>query len=174
MNTKCVLLMACALLLCGSAFAGDANEPVKDKAVTLWFSGSSPAYQNTNLSVMLGLKDKNAEAGVAVDWRMFSEGDTDADKQSNLAVGPYAVYHFPDVLDINNPIDVPWLPASLAGEPFLGLSYLVDTDGRGSSVNPFVGIRLLGLFVWTGKYSFFHGFEADDEFQLGLSLQWKF
>ena len=169
-----VLIVALLLCLVGVARAEEQNTPEPDKAVTLWLSGNSPAYQNTNLSAMLGLKDKNAEAGVALECRMYSEGDTSTDTQSDLALGPYAVHHFPDVLDVNMPFNVPWLPEKLTGNPFVGLSYVMDIKGKGAAMTPFAGIRLLDLFALTGKYSFYHGVQAENEFQLGLSLQWKF
>ena len=171
---RVILIVALMLCLVGVARAEEQNTPEPDKAVTLWLSGSSPAYQNTNLSAMFGIKDKNAEAGIAVECRMFSEGDTANDIQSDLAIGPYAVYHFPDILDVNNPLNIPWLPEKIAGHPFVGLSYVVDRSGKGAAMSPFAGIRLLDLFTLKGKYSFYHGVDAKDELQLGLSLQWKF
>ena len=70
------------------AEAGDPNE-----AITFWLSGSDLAYQNTNLSAWLGYRNDNTEVGVAMDWRMFAEGDNDEDLQSDFAIGPYGCFH---------------------------------------------------------------------------------
>src|SRR4030042_1639746 len=100
MNTKCVLLIV-ALILClvGAVRGQEPNTP-DSRSMTLWVSGSDLGYQNTDLSVMLGIRSKNVEVGIAGEWRMLSEGDTDADIQSDFALGPYAAYHFPDLIDV--------------------------------------------------------------------------
>lgn len=174
MNTKCVLLtiVAMMLTLCGVARAEDPN-----RALTLWVSGNSLAYQNTELNVLFGIRgigDPNVELGMAMDWRIYSEGDTDADIQSDLAIGPYGVYHFPGLIDVNNPIDVPWLPEKLAGEPFVSLAYPIDIKGQGAVIRPGVGIRLLDIFALSWDYSFYKGVPADNEGRIGLSAKWEF
>ena len=167
---KLLMIAAVALMLCGNVWA----EPNEPEAVTFWMSGSNLAYQNTNISAWLGIRKANIEFGAAAEWRMFSEGDTDSDIQSTFALGPYGAYHFPDLIDIPNPIDVEWLPDTLAGEPFVFLSYLIDLDGKGATIAPGVGIRLLDLFALSWEYSFYKGIPADDEGRIGLSVKYEF
>lgn len=168
-----LLIVALALCLVGISRANEPNVP-DSRALTLWVSGDSLAYQNTNLGVMLGLRQKNVELGVAGEWRIFSEGDTNADIQSNFALGPYGVYHFPGLIDVNNPIDVDWLPDKLLAEPFLSLAYLIDLKGQGAVTRPGVGIRLLDIFALSWDYSFYQGVPADNEGRFGLSVKLDF
>ena len=165
---KLVLTVVFALMLCGSVQA-DPND-----AVTFWMAGSNLGYQNTDLSAWLGLRRENIEFGVAAEWRMFSEGDTDEDIQSEFALGPFAVYHFPDLIDVNNPLDIDWLPDKLAGEPFVFLSYLIDIQGKGASISPDLGIRLLDVFALSWEYSYYRGIPADNEGRIGLSVKYQF
>ncbi|TFG45064.1 MAG: hypothetical protein E4H40_08700 [Candidatus Brocadiia bacterium] len=109
-----------------------------------------------------------------MDWRMFSEGDNDEDMQSDFAVGPYGCYHIPGLIDIDNPFEISWMPEKLAGDPFIALSYLFDLKGKGTSINPVVGMRVFDLFAVTYEYSFFNGSPAADEGKFGLSGQYKF
>ena len=169
------LLLTVALVLClvGISRANEPNVP-DSRAMTLWVSGNSLGYQNTNLSVMSGIRGKNVEVGIIGEWRMFSEGDTDADIQSDFAIGPYAAYHFPGLIDVNNPIDIGWLPEKLLGEPFVSLAYPIDIQGRGAAIKPGVGIRLLDTFALRWEYSFYRGVPADNEGQIGISAKWDF
>jgi len=172
-----ILTVTLALCLVGVSAAAEPNAPEKDRAITLWVSGDSLAYQNTDLGIMLGIRGvgkPNIELGVAGEWRIFSEGDTDNNIQSNFALGPYGVYHFPGLIDGNNPIEVPWLPDKLLGEPFVSLAYLIDTKGQGAVVRPGIGIRLLDLFALSWDYSFYKGVPADNEGRIGLSAKWEF
>jgi len=169
---RALLTVAVLLALCGVTKAEDPN-----RALTLWVSGDSLAYQNTDLGVMLGIRgigNTNVEVGVAGEWRIFSEGDTDQDIQSDFALGPYGVYHFPGLIDVNNPIDVSWLPDRLLGEPFVSLAYLIDIRGQGAVVRPGIGIRLLDVFALSWDYSFYKGVPADNEGRIGLSVKWQF
>jgi len=161
-----LLILAC----CQIASAEDPNE-----SISLWLMGNSLAYHNSDLSLWAGYRQDNTEFGVASNWRMFSEGDTDEDTQSTFAIGPYGAYHFPGLIDIDNPLkDIEWMPEKLVGEPFLCISYLFDTKGKGTSVAPMVGVRLLDMFSLSYQYSFFNGSQAEDKGQIGLSTKWKF
>jgi len=151
------------------AEAGDPNE-----AITFWLSGSDLAYQNTNLSAWLGYRNDNTEVGVAMDWRMFAEGDNDEDLQSDFAIGPYGCFHMPGLIEIDNPFEASWLPEKLAGDPFVALSYLFDVHGEGTLINPAVGMRVLDMFALTYDYSFFHGTPVENEGKIGLSYQLRF
>ena len=169
------VLLTVALMLClvGASFGADANEP--DKSMTFWLSANSPAYQNTDLSVMLGFRQGNTELGVATEWRMYAEGDTETQDQSDFAIGPYAVVHLPGVIQIKNPLPIDWLPAELAGDPFVGLAYVFDVKGKGATFAPFTGLRVFDLFAFTVKYSMYSPeIPADNQLQLGLSGQWAF
>lgn len=173
MIKKMMLTLVLVLCVCGIARAGaEPNDP--NESLTFWLSGSDLSYQNTNISAWLGYRQDDTEVGIAVDWRMFSEGDTDTDTQSDFAVGPYGVYHVPGLIDIDNPFGVSWLPEKLAGDPFLGVSYLFDVDGKGTSINPVVGLRVFELFSVTYEYSFFNGSPAKDAGKIGLSYRYKF
>lgn len=167
-----ILIVALMLCLVGTSFGAEPNEP--KNAVAFWVSGTDLGNQNTDLSAWLGFRRDNIEIGVATEWRMYAEGDTDADFQSNFSVGPYGVYHFPGLIDVNNPIDVEWLPDKLLGEPFLSLSYLIDTKGMGATISPGVGIRLLDVFAVMYQYSWYKGVPADNQGRIGLSVKWEF
>lgn len=172
---RVILIVALLLCLVGAGYGAETNVPAEnDRALTLWVSGESLAYQNTNLGVMLGIRQKNVELGVAAEWRIFSEGDTDADIQSDFAIGPYGAYHFPGLIDVNNPIDVGWLPDKLLAEPFVSLAYLIDRKGQGAVTRPGVGIRVLDIFALSWDYSFYQGVPADNEGRFGLSAKWEF
>jgi hypothetical protein len=166
---RVILTLTLMLLCCSIAQAADPNQ-----SMTLWLSAANPAYQNTDLSVWLGFRQDNTEIGAAMDWRVFSEGDTEDDTQSNFAVGPYAVYHFPGVIDVNNPFDVPWLGDKLIGDPFIGMSYLFDVDGKGTTFSPVAGVRIFNMFALTYQYSLYYGNPATDEGRIGLSLKYDF
>ena len=169
------ILLTLTLLLCVGSIA-IANEPVvePEKAVTFWLSGSDLGYENTEMSAWLGYRQGETEVGVALDWRMFNEGDTEDDFQSDFAVGPYGVYHMPGLITIDNPFGAAWLPEQLAGDPFVGVSYLFDVDGKGTSINPVAGLRLFDIFSLKYEYSFFQGSAAIDEGSIGLSYQHRF
>ena len=169
MIKRILLTLVLILCVCGIARAADPNE-----SLTFWLSGSDLGYHNTNLSTWLGYRTDDTEVGVALDWRMFSEGDTDEDVQSNFAVGPYGCYHMPGLIEIDNPFGASWLPEKLAGDPFVGVSYLFDVDGKGTSIKPVVGLRIFDLFAFKYEYSFFNGSPAKDEGKVGLSYQYRF
>jgi len=171
MIKRTMLALILILCVCGIAEAADPNE-----SVTFWLSGSNLGYHNTDLSAWIGYRNEETEVGVAMDWRMFSEGDTDEDFQSNFALGPYAVIHLPGLIEINNPVDLDWLPLpdKIASEPFFSLAYLFDLDGKGTSISPAVGMRVFDMFAAKIEYNIFHGVAADDEFKAGLSLQHRF
>jgi hypothetical protein len=169
MIKRLMLTLILMLCVCGIAKAADPNE-----SVTFWLSGSDLGYQNTDISAWLGYRQDNTEIGVAADWRMFSEGDTAADVQSNFAVGPYGVFHMPGLIEIDNPFGVDWLPDKLAGDPFVGVSYLFDVDGKGTSIKPVIGVRIFGIFAVKYEYSFYNGGPAEDVGKIGLSYQHKF
>lgn len=166
---KILLIVALALCLVGTARAEDPND-----AVTLWVSGSNFAYQNTELGTMLGFYDgkSRVEAGFVVDWRVYTEGDTTDDSQSNLAIGPYVCYHLGTFIDVNNP-GIPLLPDKLIGSPFISLAYPIDTDGKGAVVRPAVGVRVFDAFALTGSYDIITGAPANNEWRIGFSLQYK-
>jgi len=164
-----LLILFVILAFCQIVSAADPNE-----SLTLWLMGNDLAYQNTNLSISTGYRKDNAEFGVAMDWRMFSEGDTDEDVQSIFAIGPYAAYHFPDLIDIDNPFDVEWMPEKLIGEPFLRLSYLFDTKGKGTSVAPMIGVRVFDTFSLSYQRILFNGSTAENGGQFGISTQFRF
>jgi len=169
MIKRMMLTLILILCLCGIAKAGDPNE-----SLTFWLSGSNLAYQNTDISAWIGYRSDNTEFGVATGWRMFAEGDNEEDIQSNFAVGPYGCFHMPGLIEIDNPFGTSWLPEKLAGDPFIGVSYLFDVKGKGTSVNPVVGVRVFDLFALTYEYSFFNGNTAEDGGKIGLSYQYKF
>jgi hypothetical protein len=166
---KLIVTLIMILACCSIARAQDPNQ-----AVTLWLSAANPSYQNTDLKLMVGGRSGNIELGAAMDWRMFSEGDNDEDLQSQFALGPYGVYHFPGAIDVNSPINLPWLGDKLLGDPFLGMSYLFDVDGKGTSFSPFAGVRIFDMFALTYQYSLYYGSPATDEGRIGLSLKWDF
>jgi len=172
---KWIFTIMLCLLIAGAARAGDPNEPNKDEeAICLWVVGGSPAYQNTNIGVMLGYLKDDVEIGGAVDWRMYSEGDTLPDDQSDLALGFYGAIHFPEIIDVNNPFEVSFLPEKLASKPCFGVKYLFDLDGKGTAVTPFVGLRIFDLFALIYEVDTYHGIDADTEGKLAISLQYKF
>jgi hypothetical protein len=168
---KVVILIV--LLFAANCFGGT-NET--NQSITLWVSAANPAYQNTDLSVMLGYRQDDIETGIAGDWRMFSEGTTEPDMQSIFALGPYGVLHFPTLIDVNMPFadKVPWLPKTIVGEPFVGIRYLFDLDGKGTSITPFAGARLVNLFAVMYEFDMFQGSDAPDKGKLALSIQYKF
>ena len=172
MIKKQLLTLILILCVCGIAMAGDPNDP--NEAATFWLSGSNLSYQNTDLSAWIGYRNDDTEIGVALDWRMFNEGSNDEDIQSDFAVGPYGCFHMPGLIEIANPFGATWLPEKLAGDPFVAVSYLFDVKGKGTSINPAVGMRIFNLFALTYKYSFFNGNPANDEGTIGLSYQHKF
>ena len=170
---RALLIVALCLCLVGASFGAEPNAP-KSRAMTLWVSASSLGYQNTDMSVMLGIRNKNIEVGIDGEWRMFSEGDIEGDAQSDFALGPYAAYHFPDLIDVNMPGDVSWLPEKLMGEPFISLAYPIDLEGKGAAIKPGVGIRLFDIFAVKWEYAFYKGIPADNEGQVGISAKWEF
>jgi hypothetical protein len=170
---KLLLTIVAVLILCVAVQAADVNEP--DRAMTLWLSAANPSYQNTDLGVWLGYRQDNREIGLAMDWRMFSEGDTEPDAQSNFALGPYGVLHFPGAIDIDNPFaDISWMPAKIAGDPFLSFEYLFDTDGKGMRFSPGVGIKLFKFVTLYDEYSWYFGNDADNQNRIGLSYEFNF
>ena len=169
MIKRTMLTLILILCLCGIAKAGDPNE-----SLTFWMSGSNLAYQNSKLSAWIGYRNDNTEVGVATAWRMFSEGDNDEDVHSDVSVGPYGCFHLTGLIEIDNPFETSWLPEKLAGDPFVAVSYLIDTNGKGTSVNPAVGIRVFDLFAITYEYSFFNGNPSKDEGKIGLSYRYNF
>jgi hypothetical protein len=169
MTKRLLLTLIMVLCVCGITRAADPNE-----SATFWLSGSALGYQNTNISGWLGYRQNDTEVGVAMDWRMFNEGDNDEDVQSDFAVGPYGCYHMPGLIEIDNPFGAAWLPEKLAGDPFVAVSYLFDVKGKGTSINPVVGMRIFDLFALTYEYSFFNGSTATDEGKIGLSYQYRF
>lgn len=167
-------IVAPILCLVGISFGAEPNVP-DSRALTFWLSANSPGYENTDLTAMLGFRQGNAELGIAGEWRMYSEGDTEPEDQSDFAVGPYAVYHMPGAIQVKNPLPIDWLPEELAGDPFIGLAYVFDTKGKGATFSPFTGLRVFDLFAFTVKYSIYSPeIPADNQWQLGLSGQWKF
>ena len=175
MRKLVMLSVLLALVVPGTSnAANDANQ-----AITFWAAASNPAYQNTDLSVWLGYRQDvedglAAEGGIAFDWRMFAEADTPDQIQSAFAVGPYGILHFPELINVPNPFDVAWLGDTLIGEPFIGFSYLFDLDGKGTSINPFIGARVFDLLALTYEYQTFQGSSAADGGKIGISLQYKF
>jgi len=169
MIKRTMLALIVILCVCGITKAADPNE-----SVTFWLSGSNLGYHNTDLSAWIGYRQNDTEIGVALDWRMFSEGDNDEDMQSDFAVGPYGCFHMPGLIEIDNPFGAAWLPEKLAGDPFVGVSYLFDVKGKGTSINPVVGVRVFDVFAFTYGYSFFNGSPAIDEGRIGLAYQHKF
>jgi len=169
MIKRMMLTLILILCVCSISEAADPNE-----SVTFWLSGSNLAYHNTDLSAWVGYRADNTEVGVAMDWRMFSEGDNDEDMQSDFAIGPYGCYHMPGLIEIDNPFGAAWLPEKLAGDPFIAISYLFDVKGKGTSINPAVGLRVFDMFALTGGYSFFNGSTATNEGKIGLSYQYRF
>lgn len=164
-----LLILIMILCVCGIVKSAEPNE-----SATFWLSGSDLGYHNTDLSSWIGYRNDNTEVGIALEWRMFSEGDNYEDMQSNFAVGPYGCYHMPGLIEIDNPFGIAWLPEKLAGDPFVGVSYLFDVKGKGTSINPVFGMRIFDLFAMTYEYSFFNGNDAEDEGKIGLSYQHKF
>ena len=178
---KCKLIVVLIVLVCASlgfARAAEPNETQKDEAITLWLTGNSPAYQNTNIGVMIGCLNDDIEIGGALDWRKWSEGDTEDDMQSNLAVGIYGIVHFPELIDVNTPLDLPFLPDKLASKPCVGIAYLFDvetTSGeKGTSIPLFAALRIFDLFAIRYEFNIYQGIDVKDNSSLGLSLQWKF
>jgi len=167
---KKLLILTVILACCQVTHADDPNE-----SVSLWLMGNNLAYQNSDLSLWVGYRRDNAEFGVASNWRMFSEGDTDEDTQSDFAIGPYAAYHFPGLIDINNPFaDIEWMPDKLIGEPFLCLPFLFDTKSKGSAIAPMAGVRVFEMFSLSYQHFLYTGNTADNKGQVGISTNWKF
>jgi len=164
-----MLTLILILCVCGIARAGDPNE-----SATFWLSGSDLGYQNTELSAWIGYRQNDTEIGVAMDWRRFNEVDSGEEAQNEFAVGPYGCFHMPGLIEIENPFGTAWLPEKIVSDPFVGVSYLFDVRGRGTSVNPVVGLRIFDLFALKYEYSFFSGGPATDEGKIGLSYQHKF
>ena len=145
-----------------------------DEAVSFWLMGSNPAYENTEIKTMLGYVKNDIEIGGALNFRGFSEGDITPDDQSDLAIGLYGIAHFPELVDVNNPIELPFLPETLASAPYFGLSYLFDKDGKGTSINYFAGLRILDLFALLYEFKTYQGINVPDAGNFVLSLQFKF
>jgi len=167
MIKRLFLAVVLVLCVCSMVRAEDPNE-----SLTFWLSGTDLSYQNTNMSAWLGYRQDNTEIGAAVDWRMFSESDTEADTQSTFAIGPFGIIHMPGLIEVNNPFGQDG--EKILGDPFVGVSYLFDLDGRGTSINPVVGMRVFDLFSITYEYSFFKGSPAEDDGKIGLSYRHKF
>jgi hypothetical protein len=69
--------------------------------------------------------------------------------------GAYGIYHFPDILDVDNPISVPWLPATIKGSGYMGLQIGVNTDEtKRDFIGPVAGMLLgdPGLLVLEYQY----------------------
>jgi hypothetical protein len=60
--------------------------------------------------------------------------------------GAYGIYHFPDVVEVNNPLPVSWLPKTLKASPYLGMQIGVSTKAeKRDYIGPIVGVRFHNL-----------------------------
>lgn len=158
--------------------AGTVRAKELNRNITLWLMSNNVAYQNSELSAMLGYKQDvtdglAGETGIAGSWRMFAEGQTSDNTQSRFAAGPFLALHFPTLINVPNPIKTKWLGDTLIGQPFIGCSYIFDIDGKGTSINPMVGVRVFNFAAITYQYSAYQGVNAADVSKVGLSLQFK-
>lgn len=67
--------------------------------------------------------------------------------------GAYGIYHFPDVVDVNNPLSLSWLPARLRASPYMGMQIGVNTDReKRDFIGPVAGIAINKLLVFEYQY----------------------
>lgn len=131
MNTKWVqLIVACALLLCGSAFAGDANEPVipAGQGLTIW--GLTEGDSDSTLEARIGWELENSfEPGIGV---KYFTGDPEWGPEPD-AVSAYLAYHVREIgLITDDTPDNAWeeILHSLKTRPYALLEVAVPVDGE--------------------------------------------
>lgn len=168
MKTWIVMLV---VLVCASV-------SLADDSVNLWVLGEpSIDNQNNEVGALVGFRRDNVEIGIAGLWRMFGEADTepsDEEKESEFALGAYGLFHLPEIIDVNNPIPIPGLPDKIMSEPYVGLKFLKDVKGKGTSFSPVTGMRIFETIGIMYEYRGFHGIDIPDRNILTLSLQIPF
>lgn len=88
------------------------------------------------------LIDPNTEVGILSAW--FTTDDTPQ------CWGAYGIRQFSEI-QIPNPIDTDWLPATFDVTPYVGLETGLNFNNRGTFCNPLAGVRL-GPLVAEYKY----------------------
>lgn len=171
-------VIAILIFCCPMVQAADANGT--DSYMTLWLSGSNLAYQNTSIDALLGYRWRldehfDLELGPALSWRTWTEADNQDDTQSSLGLGAFAAIHAVDLISIPNPLaqDVPWMPAEIAGEPYFILPYIMDTEGKGTTIAPGIGTRVFDLFAVQTSYVMTQGERVEDDWRVGISAKFE-
>lgn len=126
MKKAIVFLIAVVLLLfCTQAYA-------RDFGVWLW------GGEGTN--VRLGyFVDPNTEVGASV-----AMWDSDDEPQK---IGMYLFRHLPNLIEVPNPIPMPWLPETLVGSPYFGAKLERDVLVNMTIFSPVAGIAIDPFFI---------------------------
>lgn len=133
MCKKLILILAVSLLLAVPARA----------ELSAWL-----LTDNDVIGGRLGYVHGNIEVGGLSYWWYNETGPPQV-------FGAYGVYHFPDILDVNNPISVSWLPATIKASGYMGLQVGINTDEtKRDYIGPIAGLLLgdPGLLVMEYQY----------------------
>lgn len=94
---------------------------------------------NDVVGARLGLVHENIEVGGLSYWSYDSE-------VAPQTFGAYGIYHFPDLIDVNMPLSLPFLPEKLKGGPYVGMQIGANCDKeKRDFIGPIAGVDLGGF-----------------------------
>ncbi|MHC4207357.1 MAG: hypothetical protein ACYSTT_22100 [Planctomycetota bacterium] len=103
---------------------------------------------NEVVGARVGYVNNNIEVGGLSYWWYDTEP-----MEPPQVFGAYGAYHFPDLIEVANPIPVDWLPATLHASPYLGMQIGINCDReKRDFIGPIAGLLLQDLLVIEYQY----------------------
>lgn len=138
---KKIIVVMFVLLMAVSAYAKDLN---------CWVLGD-----DSSITARLGYSiDPNIEVGVSANW--FAVDD------APQVFGAYGLYKWADMVTIDNPIPLDFLPKELHGTPYLGIQAGLNLNNKGTFVGPVAGIIIEKVLVIEYQYKTNFGAQLAD------------
>jgi hypothetical protein len=177
---KKVITIMCLCFACSVVRGSEPNQPadvnVPEKYVSLRALGEID-MSNPNAEVWLGFGKEQSEAGVIVGYRVIG---METDREEEITVGLFGMYHLPDLRDLGEEIlwPIEWLPTGIKAQPAVGLKIstpINDNAFKALEIAPVLELTIFKNIALQYVRPFTVGsVEIETNEYVGLSWVWNF
>ena len=137
--------------------------------IAAWGLGGPAASEV--LAARLGYVRDNIEVGGTAYWYEKPEAPPQV-------YGCYGIYHFPDLIDVNTPIGLDFLPERLNASAYIGTQITIGDDEHRGFVGLVAGTVIQKVIVIEGQWNSFSDSIEDafgpDEMRVMVGMRWQF
>ncbi|MHC4157432.1 MAG: hypothetical protein ACYST6_21330 [Planctomycetota bacterium] len=107
--------------------------------LSAWLMGG-----NDLVNARLGYVKGDIEVGGQVSW---------TEEDPPQLYGAYGLYFFPDLIDVNSPVGMAFLPATVTARPYIGAQVSIATeDDHRTMIGPVAGLELVDVITIEYQY----------------------